>query len=132
MNPFYSELEKEIIDSYESGTTLESAEKLAAKFLHAQLQVSSDLQSADLDARMRKSGCKAIKSAVRTAAISKQEKKPTEGQLEDVVNMDEMVMSEQKSLDEAEVLKASLERYYDIFREAHIFFRGVAKGRFNE
>jgi hypothetical protein len=41
-----------------------------------------------------------------------------------------MVEEEQKSLDTAEVDRENLRRYYDIFGNAHIYFRGMAKGNF--
>lgn len=124
------ELTNDIRGAYESGTTLEEAERLAAKFLFGQIQVASALQVADLDARMRKNGVKAIKSAVRTEEVRKHEKKPTESSLDDVVNLNEIVSSEQNSYDEAEVAKDYLENTLSVFRDAHIYFRGIAKGRF--
>ncbi len=126
----YSELVKEIKDAYEAGITMEAAEKLAGKFLYGQIQVSSELLSSDLDARMRKSGTKAIKSAVRTEELKKHEKKPTEGFLEDVVNLSELVQGEQERLDTAEVYRDYLQNLLSIFKDAHIHFRSVAKGRF--
>jgi len=114
------QLESEIQQSYEEGVTLEQAEKLAGKFLKAQMQVSAELTKADLDSRMRKSGVKAVRAAIYLDIVSKGDKKPTEA----------TVSSEQDSYDRAEVTKAELERYYDIFVNAHIFYRGVAKGNF--
>ncbi len=128
----YDELKAIIASVYESGITMPEAEKYAALFLQAQLSVSADLESADLDRRMRKRGLKALKSAVRTEAIRTAEggKKPTEGVLEDIVNLDELVASEEKAFDEAEVKTEALERIFGIFKDAHIYFRGVAKGSF--
>jgi hypothetical protein len=117
--------------SYEQGITTSEAEKLAGEFLHAQLLISSELAKADLDSRMRKSGLKAIRSAVRTEEVKKHDKKPTEGALEDAVNLHELVQSEQSAFDEAEVSRDSLERMYNIFREAHLHFRSISKGSFN-
>lgn len=125
------ELEASIIDAYESGVSLEDAERLAAKFLHGQILVSQELKAADLSARMRKSGLKAVKAAVYTDACSKADKKPTESQLEHTINMNELVSNEQDALDQAEVDRDSLERYYNVFREGHVYMRGVAKGRFD-
>lgn len=128
--PEYAELTDIIKTAYESGVTLEEAERLAARFLHAQISVAEELRVADLDARMRKNGLKAVKSAVRTEEVKKHEKKPTEGALEDVVNMNELVSGEQEAFDVAEVERDRLQNYLSIFKDAHIFFRGVSKGRF--
>lgn len=132
MNEFNGtkELEDIITGAYTNGTTIEDAEKHAARFLHAQMFMADQMRCDDLDARMRKSGLKAIKSAVRTQAIKDADKKPTEGVLEDMVNLNEEVVAAQEWLDRAEVSRDSLERYYNIFREAHIYFRGLAKGNF--
>lgn len=122
------ELENEIINTYSSSITLEEAEKLSGKFLHAQLVVSRELKNADLDSRMRKSGVKAVKAAIYLETVSKSEKKPTEAQIEHIINQTPLVTSEQQLLDEAEVLKADLERYYNIFQQAHVYFRQISRG----
>lgn len=124
------ELTKDIKDSYESGVTMEGAENLAAKFLYAQIQVSEELKSADLDSRMRKSGLKAIKAALYMEAATKTDKKPSDSFLENLITTDKIVSAQQNNYDESECNKEELERYYNIFREAHIYFRGIAKGRF--
>lgn len=127
---FCQQLENKIVNAYTEGTTLEQAEKLAGEFLGAQLKVSSELAKVDLDSRMRKSGVKALKAAIYMEAATKTDKKPTEAMLSAIIDMNDIVQSEQTGLDTAEVSKAELERYYDIFVNAHIFFRGVAKGNF--
>lgn len=127
---FCRKLEAKIKAAYEAGTTLDQAEKLAAEFLHAQLIVGSELQQADLDARMRKSGVKAIRAAVYLDGATKGDKKPSDVLLEAVINSDKIVQGEQDALDSAEVRRNSLDNYLTVFREAHIFFRGIAKGRF--
>jgi hypothetical protein len=123
-------LNKKIQESYEQGITLESAERLASEFLFALMQVSTELKKADLNARMRKAGVKAIRGAIYHDIVSKADKKPTEGAIEHQLNTDELVRGEQSQLDEAEVDKAELERHYEIFNNAHIHFRGIAKGSF--
>lgn len=127
---FCAELEKDISDAYEQGTTIEQAERLASKFLSGQLLVSKELEAADLDSRMRKSGLKAIKAAVYMEAATKGDKKPSDTFLQSLVDMDQMVGESQKSLDSAEVSRDSLDRYYNIFKDAHIFFRGVSRGKY--
>lgn len=124
------DLEIKIQNSYTDGVTLEMAEKLAGEFLRAQMQVSDELKKADLDARMRKTGLKAVKASVYTTTCAKADKKPTESALEHIINDDSVVISEQRALDTAEVDKDDLTRYYNIFREAHIYYRGIAKGKF--
>jgi hypothetical protein len=126
---FCSNLEAKIINSYEQGVTLEEAERLAGEFLGAQLRVSAELKNKDLDSRMRKSGLKALKAAVYMQTLTA-ETKLTEAGKAAIVDSDVSVMKTQDDLDVSEVDKAELERYYDIFLNAHIFFRGVSKGRF--
>lgn len=124
------ELEADIHASYTSSVTLPEAEVLAAKFLHAQLAVSEELRRSDLDSRMRKAGLKAIRAAIYMEAATKDSKKPSDTLLEQMVNMNEMVSQEQNGFDKAEAERDDLERYYSIFREAHIYYRGLARGRF--
>jgi hypothetical protein len=124
-----AQLETKIINSYEQGVTLEEAERLAGEFLGAQLRVSAELKNKDLDSRTRKSGLKAVKATVYMAC-NKAETKLTEAGKAAVIDTDEDVIGLQDALDLAEVDKAELERYYDIFLNAHIFYRGVSKGRF--
>jgi len=123
------ELEKLIQSAYEDSLTMDEAEKLAGNFLHAMLQVSSELSKADLDARTRKSGVKAVRAAMYLGIVQSAEgKKPTEAQIGAMTDTNPLVSSEQSALDSAEVLKGELERFYDIFNQAHIYFRQVSKG----
>lgn len=122
------ELEEIIINGYQSSITLDEAERYAGRFLHAQMQVSEHLKAADLNARMRKSGLKAIKASVYLDTCAKSDKKPTEAMIEATIAQTTIVNTEQDGLDTAEVEKADLERYYDIFREAHVYFRQMSKG----
>lgn len=127
---FCDELEQDIKSSYETGVSLEEAERLAGKFLHALYRISSEVQVADLDARMKKSGVKAVKAAVYMAEATKGDKKPSDVMLNALVDMNDMVQTEQQALDEAEVNNDKLSHYLSVFKEAHVYFRGVAKGRF--
>lgn len=126
LKDFCEVLENHIISAYEEGCTLEEAEKLAAKFLHGQMVVSGSLREADLSSRMRKSGLKAVRAAVYTDIKSKGEKLTVDA-LEHSLNMSDLVSAEQDALDAAEVDRDELKRYYDIFQNAHIYFRGIAK-----
>lgn len=123
-------LELKIQNSYESGVTVDEAERLASEFLYAQIQVSTELSKGDLDARMRKSGVKAVRAAIYLDIVSKADKKPVEAQITAMIDSDKLVVDEQRDFDAAEVSRDELERYYNIFINAHIHFRAVAKGRF--
>ncbi len=130
-NSLCQALEQKIQESYQEGVTMETAEKLAAEFLHAQMVVSTELSKADLDSRMRKTGVKAIRAAIYLDTIQKNEKKPTEAGIAALIDTNELVAGEQKDFDEAEVKRDELERYYNIFQQAHVYYRNVAKGNFN-
>lgn len=124
-------LTKKIQDSYESGISQLDAEKLAGEFLYAQIQVSSELKKADLDARMKKSGNKAIRAGLYLDILQKnKDKKPTEAAMASMIDSDKLVEGEQASLDLAEVIRDDLERFYNIFQNAHVHFRSIAKGSF--
>lgn len=124
-------LETKIKDSYEQGVTADEAEKLASEFLHAQMMIAAELRNLDLDARMKKSGVKAIRAAIYLDICSKADKKPTESQIAALIDTDKVVGTEQQAFDQAEVDRNELERYYDIFGNGHIHFRTVAKGSFS-
>lgn len=126
----YKELTDKIKAAYEQDLTVQDAERLAAEFLYAQILVGGELRKVDLDARMKKSGQKALKAAVYMDSATKTDKKPSDSFLQALVDMDQLVVQEQNSLDEAEVNRDELENYRRVFAESHIFFRGVAKGRF--
>lgn len=123
-------LKQKIQGSYEQGVTVLEAEKLASEFLHAQLQLSEKMRTADLDVRMRKSGLKAIRAAVYIEMATKTDKKPSDAMIDAYVNRNALVQLEQQAYDELEVELNYLRNSYDIFNNAHIFFRGVAKGKF--
>ena len=127
---YCEELQADIISAYESSPNLNEAEKLAAKFLNAMIETGKELQSCDLDFRMKRSGLKAIKGAVYLEAATKDAKKPSDVLIAALVDTDKLVISAQEAADAAEVYKNQLENYLSVFREAHIFMRGCAKGRF--
>ncbi len=128
---FFMDCEDAIKSAYETSVTMEDAEKLAAKFIHAQIIAAQSLRETDLDARMRKSGLKAVKASVYLAESKKGDKKPTEATLEALVNTNQLVSSTQTQLDESEVQRDILINYLSVFKEGHIYFRGIAKGNFN-
>lgn len=123
-------LTAEIKAAYEQGVTMEQAERLAGRFLHAMILVSEELKTADLDSRMRKTGVKAIKAAVYLKEATKGDKKPSDVLLGALVDSNDAVRQEQDAFDEAEVKRDNLHNYYNIFKESHVYARGIAKGRF--
>lgn len=125
---FCNELEAKIQVAYVEGILTQDSERLAGEFLFAQLKVSEELSRSALDARMRKSGLKAVRAAVYSEVCSKTEKKPTESQLEHALNSHELVNSEQNELDKAEVERDELERLYSIFNQAHVYYRQIGRG----
>lgn len=129
---FCKDVENKIINSYENGVTLEEAEKLAGEFLYAQMRVSEEIKRVDLDARMRKAGLKAVRAAVYRESTDAPAgaRRVTEAAMEHIINSNELVQGEHEDFDKAEVERDSLSRLYNVFREAHIYFRGIAKGRF--
>lgn len=127
----YTDLAQKIKNTYEAGVTVSEAEKLAAEFLYAMIDVSEELQKIDLDTRMRKTGVKTIKAAVYLEEARKGDKKPTEAMLGALVDSNELVTSEQEAFDIAENSREALQNYYNIFKESHIFYRGIAKGQFS-
>lgn len=126
----FAGLENRIKQAYTQGVTMEEAEKFAAECLHAQIAISSNLRTAALDTSMRKSGLKAVRAAVYLETVGRAEKKPTEAQLTATLDTDETIANQQDRYDTAEAEEAALKRMYDIAREAHIYFRGIAKGSF--
>lgn len=128
---YCKELEEKITNSYLEGVTVEQAEKLAGEFLVAMMKISDEIKSVGLDARMKKSGVKALRAAIYLDIVQKADKKPTESQIDATITSDRIVVDEQQKLDAAEVYLDQLERYYDIFQNAHIHYRGVSKGRFD-
>ena len=94
------------------------------------LTLADELRVTDLDARMKRHGVKAVKAAVYTQEVAKHEKKPSEGFLENAVNLDKMVADEESAYAQADTTKDQLANYLDIFKDAHIYFRGIAKGNY--
>ncbi len=124
------ELVLQIQVSYEQGVTVEEAEKLAGKFLYAQIQVAEELRMGDLDARTKKSGTKAIRAALYLEEVSKVERKPSDVMLEAIINNSPLAQAQQMQYDEAEVLKVSLDHYMSIFQQAHHHFKAISRQGF--
>ena len=127
---FCDELENKIKDSYINSVTMAQAESLAGELLIAMTTISAALRDSDLDARMRKSGVKALRGNKYGEIVAASEKKPTVDEMDHMLNTDSMLIEAQNELDTAEVDTKELDRYYDICREAHIHYRGIAKANF--
>jgi hypothetical protein len=134
----FNQLVEKIKKSYENGVTMEEAERLAGEFLVAQIKVGEKLKDADLDARMRKTGVKAIKASVYMEGAAPADpkkasdfKKPSDVLLNAQVDLNAVVQKEQDELDKAEVTRDELKNLLSVFHEAHIHFRSIAKGSFS-
>jgi hypothetical protein len=123
------ELAQDIQNSYVDHMTMDKAEKLASKFLHVLMQVSEEIRKADMDARMKKTGLKAIKASMYMEAATKGDKKPSDTFLDALITK-EMDGSYQNQLDEAEAYLDKLNNYYQIFTQAHIHYRQISKASF--
>jgi outer membrane protein TolC len=128
----YKVLELKIVNSYTNGITASDAENLAGEFLGAQIQVSEELKQLDLNARLLKSLLKEKKATLFVAKATESEKKPSDTLLNAIVDSNEEVAEAQNQLDSAEVERDELSRLFKIFNDAHIFYRGISKGKFNE
>lgn len=125
------ELTDDIQNAYDQSVTMDEAEKLATRFLSAQMTLVSKLQKSDLDARMKKQGVKAMRGQVYGESASKGEKKPTEAAIASMIETNELVKAEQKQFDTAENNAEYVKNILGVCREAHIHFRTIAKGQFS-
>jgi hypothetical protein len=126
----YKQLEQKIIKSYTEGTTLDEAERLAAEFLSAQIAVSEELKKSSLKARLLKNSSKAVRASILYEAATTPEKKPSDSILQALVDKNSDVQATQTSFDEAEEDANELDRMYNIFRDAHVYYRGIARAKF--
>lgn len=124
---YLQELENKIKDAYESSITITEAEKLAGEFLVAQMKVNAKIRVLALDARMRKQGVKAIRASVYLEKARAVEKKPSDSWLDSEVQRDPLVLTEQKSFDEAETEAEMYQNYLRIFDSCHVYFRQLSK-----
>src|ERR1700684_1824292 len=129
IDDLYKELTEVLKSSYESGVTILEAESLAGRFLYALTQVANEYEILNLDARMRKSGLKGLKASIYLDEATKTDKKPSDVMLGALVDRNSLVQGSQDDLDKAEVVKEKLENYKEVFKEAHIYFRGLSKSR---
>lgn len=125
-----AECRRIITEAYESAVMMSDAELHAARFLGMQMLVADELAKADLDSRMRKNGVKALKAAIWFDAATKDEKKPSDKQLDATVDKDPKVQDEQRAYDGADARREALYNWLGILKDGHIFFRGIAKGKY--
>lgn len=126
----FSEFRTSIENAYEEGVTMQQAERLAAKTLSIRMLISDDIKSKDLDARMKKHGVKVTRAEAYMEELVKHEKKPAEAYLENAVNISELVNAAEKLYAESETTKDRLQTYLDVAKDAHLYFRQIAKGTF--
>lgn len=124
------ELKSIIETAYNEGVSVMEAEKLAAKTLVVRLELSQELKVVDLDSRMKKHGVKVTRADAYMSEIKKHDKKPVESFLEAAVTMDGNVIEAEHDYAKADVQKEMIQNYLDIFKDAHIYFRGIAKGTY--
>ena len=117
--------------AYVTGTTMEEAERHAARFLEAQLNVCAELAKLDIDARMKKNGMKAARAQCYIDECSKSEKKPSDTFLEQQVQLNTTVCAAVDLFERADARRENLTLYLGVFKDAHIYFRSIAKGTFN-
>lgn len=126
----YEYIRQLVQEAYNCPPDLREAEKIATRFVGSMLDVSMDLQKADLNARMRRTGLKAIKAAVYMKNATATDKKPSDVMLNAQVDQDKLVIDEQNAYDEAEVAADYLRNLYNTLKEAHVHFRGISKARY--
>lgn len=125
-----SELKSIIEKAYTEGVTVMESERLAALTLSTRLELADMIKVKDLDARMKKNGVKVVRANAYMNEITEHEKKPSEGYLDHAINQDPLVRAEEKQYAEAEVECDRLTTYNDVFKDAHIYFRSIAKGNY--
>ncbi len=125
-----SELKQIIETAYEQGVSMAEAEKLAAKTLVIRLELSQELKRVDLDSRMKKHGVKVTRADAYMTELKKHDKKPVESFLDATITMDKNVIEAEHDYAKADVQREMIQNYLDIFKDAHIYFRGIAKGSY--
>jgi hypothetical protein len=123
-----SELKQIIETAYEQGVSVSEAEKLAAKTLVIRIELSQELKRVDLDSRMKKHGVKVTRADAYMTELKKHDKKPVESFLDATITMDGNVIEAEHDYAKADVQRELIQNYLDIFKDAHIYFRGIAKG----
>lgn len=126
--PQFERLKEEIVKAYEEGISMEDAERNAARCLDVQIELNEKIKASALDARMKKNGYKTHRATEYLKIVQGSEKKPTESQIDAMLTVNTDVCRAQDDYEAADIEVEALKRYFDIFKDAHIFFRSVARG----
>jgi hypothetical protein len=126
----YKNLEQKIITSFTDGVTLSEAEQLAGEFLGAQIQISEELKEESIRHRMLKADLKEIAARLFYDEATKGEKKPSDSLLQSIVDKDPGVKEATQKHLLSEERANELYRLLNIFANAHLHFRSIAKGKF--
>lgn len=127
----FGELVEIVKEAHTTGVTMDQAEKYAARFLGAQLTIAAELAGLDIDARMKKNGMKAAKAQAYLDICRASDKKPSDVYIEQEVTLNSTVCTTVDMFDRADARKENLTLYLGIFKDAHVYFRGIAKGTYN-
>lgn len=124
----FSELSLAASEKYDS----EKAERTAAMFLAAQIQLAFFISDVDLRARHSKNDISRVEAQKYFELKDDFTKKPTEAALTNSVAKNQDVVDVKKANAEAE---ADLKKYNYLMaslKDGHIFFRGLGKKAWNE
>jgi hypothetical protein len=130
MEKTFKELKATIDRIYNEGCTIIEAERLAARTLSIRLDISDRIKEVDLDARMKRHGVKAIRAQAYMDELVKYDKKPAEGLLDHAVNLSELVSAAEGLYSSADTEVDRLKAYLDVFKDAHLYFRNIARGTY--
>ena len=130
MNKTCVELKEAIIKAHQTETSVSEAEQLSAKCLAASMALADDIRAVDLKARMRKIGLRNIRSQAYLDELAKHEKKPTEAYIDAAINLNVDIAPLEMELADKEVELNNLKHYYEVFKEAHQYFRAIMKAGF--
>ena len=129
-----SEFDSLIENAYKAHVTLPEAERLASKFLYFMNIIANELKNVGLDAAMRKNGLDDIHNALRIDLRSKYKggnggtSEPT---IEAMIETDQTYRDHRTSLNITKNEKDFLESKFKTAETSHIFFRGIAKGKYD-
>lgn len=126
----YKLLEQKIITSYTEGITVSEAERLAGEFLGAQIKISEEVSKLSLMARLLKSSVKEERGKLLYKEATTPDKKPSDSVLQALVDSNAEVLARQDEFDKAEESANEMLRLFGIFKDAHLHFRAISKGRF--
>lgn len=130
MSKTYDELKEAIKKATDEGVSIPDAERLAAKTLTARIELSEEIKTQAIDAKMKRLGVKAVQAETYKKATEGVEKKPTEAALIHTINLNPEVIQEEINHAEAEAELEYKQSLLEIFKDAHLYFRSIMKGSF--